>query len=109
MIDDKKATCYYKYEIEGHEKSDQAELLEKLKHHEFLIVLRQTLAGVIRGREPGYELQTPEHHQTVPSGYLVGPAKIEFSWDIEFERGHGPESIDDYNFYRLDRVPKLKP
>lgn len=106
MDDDKKATCYYKYEIEGQEKSGKTELPEKLKHHEFLIVLRQTVTGIIRDREPGYALQTPEHHQTVPSGYLVGPAKIEFGWDIEFERGHGPETIEDYDFYRKDRVPK---
>lgn len=106
-MDDKKATCYYKYEIEGQEKSGQTELPEKLKHHDRLMLLRQTLTGTIHGGETGYFLQTPQQHQTTPSGYLVGPAKIEFGWYIEFERGHGPESIDDYNFYRKDRLPKL--
>lgn len=109
MVDDKKATCFYKYDIEGQEKSGQTELFEKFKHHEYLIILRQALTGTINRREPGYVLYTPQQYQTYRSGYLVGPAKIEFGWDIDFERGHGPESIDDYNFYRLERVPKLKP
>ena len=106
MDSNKKATCYYKYEIEGKEKSGQTELLEKLKHSDSRDYLSKMLISVIKKDEPGYFLQTPQQHQTIPSGHLVGPANIVFGW-IEFDRGLESGSIDGYDFYR--KVKSLKP
>ncbi|KRP46115.1 hypothetical protein [Pseudomonas poae] len=106
MDDYKKATCYYRYEIEGKEKAGQIELPEKLKHPDSRYLLHKRLIGTISGDEPGYFLQTPQQHQTSHSGYLAGPANIVFGW-IEFERGLESGAIDEYSFYRKDRLPKL--
>jgi len=101
---DKKATCYFKYEIEGKEKVGQTEVSEKLKHPGSAYDLAEELKRTIRKDEPDYFLQTPQHHQTFRSGYLVGPAKIVYGWDAAFERGFESGVIDDYDFYRKDSV-----
>lgn len=107
MDRDRKATCYYKYEIEGKEKTGQAELSEEFKQPTSRDFLSINLISVIKNDEPDYFLQTPQHHQTFRSGYLVGPAKIVFGWDTEFERGLESGAIDGYDFYRKDKP--LKP
>lgn len=107
MDDDKKATCHYKYEIEGQEKSGETEVPEDLKNSGSRDYLHKRLIGVISGDQPDYFLQTPQHHQTFRSGYLVGPAKIAYGWDAAFERGVESGTIDGYDFYL--KAKPLKP
>lgn len=106
MDSDKKATCYYKYEIEGQEKSGQTELSEDLKHPASVGRLAEQLRRAIRLDEPKYFLKTPEEHGTTRTGHLVGPAKIVFGWDKEFERGFESGATDRFDFYVKDRPLK---
>lgn len=107
MIDDKKATCFYKYELEGKEKAGQTDLSEELKHPRLAHDLSEALRRSIRQDEPTYFIKTPDEHAVTRTGYLVGPAKIVFGWDKEFERGFESGETDRFNFYRKDRIPKL--
>lgn len=106
MDDDKKATCYYKYEIEGQEKSGQTELSEELKHPASVDRLAEELRRAIRTDEPSYFLKTPQEHGLTLTGELVGPAKIVFGWDTEFERGFESGPIGKFDFYRKDKPVK---
>ncbi|WP_339483353.1 MULTISPECIES: hypothetical protein [unclassified Pseudomonas] len=102
MDTDEKATCYYRYEIEGNEKAGQTELSKKLKHPAKVDLLIEMLRGTIRQDEPKYFIKTPEEHGTTRTGYLVGPAKIVFGWDKEFERGFESGATDRFDFYVKD-------
>lgn len=107
MDREKKAMCYYKYEIEGQEKSRKTELSEEFKHPISRDFLSMNLISIIKNDEPGYFLQTPQQYQTFRSGYLVGPAKIVFGWDSEFERGLESGAVEGYDFYRKGKPLNL--
>lgn len=107
MDTDEKATCYYKYELEGKQKAGQTELPEKLKHPSLAYDLSEALRCSIRQDEPKYFMKTPEEHGVTRTGYLVGPAKIVFGWDKEFERGFESGATDRFDFYRKNNPLKL--
>lgn len=107
MDDDKKATCYYKYEHEGQEKSGKTEVPEEYKHPSEVVGLSRLVRRAIKEDQPDYFLQTPQEYQIYRSGYLVGPAKIVYGWDAAFERGVESGTIDGYDFYLKAKPLKL--